>query len=69
MEDDALLSFLDIDALMEAIDKETSDNRFAFLNDDKLQEMSKRIYSENTVRRITSVVKLFNDWRNSRNGR
>lgn len=58
---------LDIDAFMEAIDREEESNRFAFLDEDVLKRFGERIYSENTNRRITSVLKTFCEWRTQRN--
>lgn len=59
----------DIDALMIAIDEEDSRDRFAFLDEQSLFDLGKRVYSANTTRRIQQVLKTFCDWRTERNRR
>ena len=60
----------DFDLFMKEIDQlqlEDPQCRFKFVEELTIQEMCKKKYSANSMRRISSDFKCFNEWRQSRN--
>lgn len=58
----------DIETFMKEVDKFSNENeRFQFLEEARIEEISTKKYSKNSMRRISSDLKCFYEWREARN--